>query len=469
MRNFQGQFLNALKLSGGPLIAYIIFYLTQNTGLSPEGQMVLSITAWMAFWWVTETVAMEVTGLLPIILFTLFAKMPMKTVAAPYAHPLIFLFLGAYILALGIEKTGLHKRMALLIIQIVGTRPHQLLFGFMLSTALLSMWMSNTATVVMMLPMALAVIRTIEKDNPQIGPALLLGVAYSASIGGMATLIGTPPNLVFSGVLEQQVNEPISFIKWMSIALPVSVFLLFITWWILKRPFSTNGISLKVKDLKQNTTITRSEKTVLLIFIITAFSWILRVPLLNVFIPQLNDTHIALIGGLSLLIIPYDKNKAAPILSWSDTQKLPWGTLILFGGGLSLASAFDQTGVASWLGSIIEVYAQNWNPLFVIMSTVLLINFTTEITSNLATTAVMLPILLPISEICHIPALFLLGAATLSASCAFMLPVATAPNALVFGSGKISVRYMVKNGIILNLISSISISLAFYFLMIYSQ
>ncbi|MDG1746769.1 MAG: DASS family sodium-coupled anion symporter, partial [Bacteroidia bacterium] len=349
------------------------------------------------------------------------------------------------------------------------TRPHQLLFGFMLSTALLSMWMSNTATVVMMLPMALAVIRTIEKDNPQIGPALLLGVAYSASIGGMATLIGTPPNLVFSGVLEQQVNEPISFIKWMSIALPVSVFLLFITWWILKRPFLTNGISLKVKDLKQHTTITRSEKTVLLIFIITAFSWILRVPLLNVFIPQLNDTHIALIGGLSLLIIPYNKNNATPILSWSDTQKLPWGTLILFGGGLSLASAFDQTGVASWLGSIIEVYAQNWNPLFVIMSTVLLINFTTEITSNLATTAVMLPILLPISEICHIPALLLLGSATLSASCAFMLPVATAPNALVFGSGKISVRYMVKNGIILNLISSISISLAFYFLMIYSQ
>ncbi|MEC8692829.1 MAG: SLC13 family permease, partial [Bacteroidota bacterium] len=316
---------------------------------------------------------------------------------------------------------------------------------------------------------ALAVIRTIEKDNSQIGPALLLGVAYYASIGGMATLIGTPPNLVFSGVLEQQVNKPISFLEWTSMALPVAIFLLFITWWILKRPFLTNGAPLKVKDLKQNSTITRSEKTMLLIFIITAFSWILRAPLLNVFLPQLNDTHIALIGGLSLLIIPSEKNKAAPILSWADTQKLPWGTLILFGGGLSLASAFDQKGVASWLGSILQVYAQNWNPLFVIMSTVLLINFTTEITSNLATTAVLLPILLPISKICHIPALFLLGAATLSASCAFMLPVATAPNALVFGIGRISVKNMVKNGILLNLISSIIISLAFYFMMIYSQ
>lgn len=452
----------------GPSLALICYFLLQYTSLNPQGCAVLSLALWMSVWWVTEAIPMEVTALLPLMVFTLFADIPIKTIAAPYAHPLIFLFLGAYLIALAIEKTDLHKRMALKIIQFIGTQPSQLLTGFMLSTALLSMWMSNTATVVMMLPMAMAVIRLFPQNQPLFASSLLLGVAYSASIGGMATLIGTPPNLIFTAVLKEQVNLDISFMDWLVFAAPVSMLLWLITRSVLKRKLDPSMKDITLDFLALKGPITTAQKRVLLIFSITAIAWISRAPLIQVIVPKINDTHIALIGGILLFIVPMKKGVPTPILQWGDTVGLPWGTLILFGGGLSLAQAIDISGAAQWMGQLFQNHTTHWHPFWIILGVVIMVNFTTEITSNLATTAVMLPILIPFAQALDIPVFILLGGMTLSASCAFMLPVATAPNALAFGTGKIPSNKMIRTGLKLNLLSSIVISLVMYSWMIFS-
>jgi sodium-dependent dicarboxylate transporter 2/3/5 len=460
----------------GPLVFILILIFADPSGLSQEGKAILASTIWIAIWWITEAAPISVTALLPIILFPLTGGLDLKTTTAAFGHKFIFLFIGGFILAIAIEKWNLHKRIALNIIRLVGTNKSNIILGFMIATAFLSMWISNTATSVMMLPVALAIIaqlkdnpKTLENENITFGKALMLAIAYSASIGGMATLIGTPPNLVFAGVIKTNYNIEITFLEWMSFGLPVSIILLTICWAYLtkyafkfkSKEFSSgkDEINNQIKSLGK---ISFEEKTVLIVFIITALLWIIQSFVLKKFIPNIDDTIIAIISAVTLFILP-TKNIKSTILKWEDTAKLPWGILLLFGGGMALAKGFDSSGLAVWIGN--QLTSLEAFPfillLFILIASV---NFLTEITSNLATTAMILPVLVSLSSVINIHPYFLLIGATVAASCAFMLPVATPPNAVVFGSKLLTINDMVKKGFWMNLISIFVLTLLVYFL-----
>jgi sodium-dependent dicarboxylate transporter 2/3/5 len=460
----------------GPLVFILTLIFADPSGLSQEGKAILASTIWIAIWWITEAAPISVTALLPIILFPLTGGLDLKTTTAAFGHKFIFLFIGGFILAIAIEKWNLHKRIALNIIRLVGTNKSNIILGFMIATAFLSMWISNTATSVMMLPVALAIIaqlkdnpKTLENENITFGKALMLAIAYSASIGGMATLIGTPPNLVFAGVIKTNYNIEITFLEWMSFGLPVSIILLTICWAYLtkyafkfkSKEFSSgkDEINNQIKSLGK---ISYEEKTVLIVFIITALLWIIQSFVLKKFIPNIDDTIIAIISAVTLFILP-TKNIKSTILKWEDTAKLPWGILLLFGGGMALAKGFDSSGLAIWIGN--QLTSLEAFPfillLFILIASV---NFLTEITSNLATTAMILPVLVSLSSVINIHPYFLLIGATVAASCAFMLPVATPPNAVVFGSKLLTINDMVKKGFWMNLISIFVLTLLVYFL-----
>lgn len=457
----------------GPLLFLIIHFFFHPEGLSETANAVLATTVWIAVWWVTESIPIEVTALMPLILFPLFGALGLSETGAAYGHKFIFLFIGGFILAIAIEKWQLHRRIALHIIRIVGTSLINIMLGFMLSTALLSMWISNTATTVMMLPIGMAVIAQmndksgIKKSTP-FGKALMLSIAYSASIGGMATLIGTPPNLIFAGVVQELYGIEISFLQWFKFGFPITILLLLICWVYLGRfAYSLKGqelpggkelINSQIKELGK---MTREEKSVLVIFLLTAVAWICRSFLLKQFVPAIDDTIIALIAATLLFIIPSQK-KGEALLNWQDAVQLPWGVLLLFGGGIALAIGFETSGLAEWVGN--QLTALQGASLFVLVLVIIAaVNFLTEITSNLATTAILLPILAALAIVVNVHPFLLLAAATVAASCAFMLPVATAPNALVFGSGYIKMYDMIKSGIWLNIISIIVLTLIVYF------
>ncbi|MEE9439020.1 MAG: DASS family sodium-coupled anion symporter [Saprospiraceae bacterium] len=460
----------------GPLVFIIIISLPKFAELSIEGQSILGATLWIAIWWVTEAVAIYVTALLPIILFPLTGALSISATSSSYGHKYIFLFLGGFLLAVAIEKWNLHKRIALNIINAIGTNANNIILGFMAATAFLSMWISNTATAVMMLPIGMAVISqfTDNPDTPQkedriFGKALMLSIAYSASIGGIATLIGTPPNLILAGVLKETYNIDLSFTQWMSFGLPISIVLLFTCWKYLtnfafdfRSEEFPNGRALIKQQLNQIGHISFEEKRVLAIFILTAFCWIFRSKL-QIIIPHLDDTIIAMIASISLFLIPSKKSKNR-LLDWEDTRKIPWGILILFGGGMALAQGFKVTGLANWIGSYLTSL-QGITTLLLICILVAAVNFLTEITSNIATTAMLLPILAPLAITLDIHPYMLMISATLAASCAFMLPVATPPNAVVFGSGYLKISDMIKAGFIMNIISILIITL-FVFLLL---
>jgi sodium-dependent dicarboxylate transporter 2/3/5 len=398
----------------------------------------------------------------------------LKETGAAYGHKFIFLFIGGFILAIAIEKWQLHKRIALNLLKAVGTSLSNIMMGFMLSTAMLSMWISNTATTVMMLPIGLAVISQLKSkmdlNDSQFGKALMLSIAYSASIGGMATLIGTPPNLIFAGIVQELYDIEITFFQWFSFGIPISFGLLFICWFYLSRfAFPLRGIvfpggkEIINKQLDELGTMSREEKLVLFVFIGTALSWISRSFFLTQLISAIDDTIIAMIAAIILFILP-SKEKGKALLDWQDAVKLPWGILILFGGGISIAIAFETSGLAFWLGNQLGSLA-GINLFLMILITITAVNFLTEITSNLATTAILLPVLATLSLVMGTHPYILLVSATLAASCAFMLPVATAPNALVFGSGMIKMRDMISKGIWLNIISIVILTLTIYFLL----
>ena len=459
----------------GPLMFLIILNLFKSDGLSEQGVAVLAVTTWIAIWWITEAIPIEVTALLPIVLFPLFGALGLKETGAAYGHKFIFLFVGGFILAIAIEKWQLHKRIALYIIKIIGTSLINIMLGFMLSTALLSMWISNTATTVMMLPIGMAVIAqlnggsSIRNDTP-FGKALMLSIAYSASIGGMATLIGTPPNLIFAGVVQELYGIEISFLQWFKFGLPISIILLIICWaylgkvaFKLKGQEFPGGRKIISQQINKLGTMSREEKTVLAVFLLTAFAWISRSFLLKQFIPAIDDTIIALIAAVVLFIIPSSK-KGEKLLTWHDAVQLPWGVLLLFGGGIALAIGFSESGLASWVGNQLSVL--QGVSLFVMVFVIIgAVNFLTEITSNLATTAILLPILAALAVVVDVHPFLLLAAATVAASCAFMLPVATAPNALVFGSGYIKISDMIRAGVWLNIISIVVLTLIVYFIL----
>jgi sodium-dependent dicarboxylate transporter 2/3/5 len=457
--------LKWLQLLVGPLLFVLLGYLLPFHEMSSNSRLTLGIVAWMAFWWITEVVAIEATALLPLILFPIFGILDLKSAAIPYAHPYIFLFFGGFILALAIEKWDLHKRIAVHIIRFVGTKPKQLIGGVMVATAFLSMWISNTATAVMMLPIALSVIKELAMgENSKFSESMLLGVAYSASIGGMATIIGTPPNLVFVGFMEQKLGRVVSFSDWIVWALPLAAILLFITWFLLTYKLRIKGGADQTyqKIAQGLPAITKEEKRVLYVFVLTAFAWITRSWLIEPYFPFVDDTLIAMVSALILFILP--SSQGVSLIQWKDTKKLSWGSLILFGGGLSLASAFDKSGLAQWMTEWISTWNQfpNWLIILIVLA---FMNFLTELTSNLAATVVVLPLLLPMAINMGIDPYYFLAGVAISASAAFMLPVATPPNTLVFSSGHVSIKKMIQVGFRLNLLSILCIFIFVEFLM----
>ena len=466
-----------LSLFLGPILFLIIRVFFNPEGLSHEANAVLATTIWIAIWWILEPVPIAVTSLLPIILFPLTNAISITETTAFYGDKYVYLYLGGFMIALAIEKWNLHKRIAINIINIIGTNVQNIILGFMLATAFLSMWISNTATAVMMLPIAIAIVKqlkdnphTIENENKIFGKSLMLGIAYSASIGGLSTLIGTPPNLVLAGVLKETYNYEITFYQWFIFAFPISIVLLFICWKYLTSiaykfkqkefPGGKEEIMRLKTDLGKTT---YEEKVVSIVFLLVALSWIFRSLVLNKISPYIDDTIIALVFAIFLFILPA-KSKKDKILNWSDIEKLPWGIILLFGGGMALANAFKITGLAEWIG--VQIISLEGVSLFLLLLIIVTcVNFLTEITSNLATTAMLLPILTPLAESFNIHPLIIMTGTTIAASCAFMLPVATPPNAVVFGSGYLSVSDMAKKGFVLNIISILLITLFVYFLL----
>ncbi len=449
----------------GPTLFSIIQFLPISL-VSEKGDAVIAVAVWMVIWWITETVNIAVTALLPLILFPLLRVMPIEDVGANYGSPIIFLFFGGFILALALEKVNLHRRIALTIVKLTGTTPEKVVLGFMLATAFMSMWISNTASTVVMLPIAISVIKLLMDDkdgftkgDKNFALSIMLGVAFAANAGGIATVIGTPPNSVLIGLLENQYNIQISFLTWMSFGLPFSILMITFVYFVLvKWMFPCKGIvftsstNLIDQELEKLGKISFEEKRVLTIFAITVFLWITRT-LINGVFPglKLSDTIISLLGAVALFAIPLHVKKGTFVLEWSDTSKLAWGILILFGGGLALAKGMASSGL---VGLVTESIAQGNLPVLLTVSLlIVLMLFMTELMSNVALVAVLGPVVAGIAIGLNIPILNLLIPVTMASSCAFMLPMATPPNAIVFASGYVKVNQMVRAGIVLNLIA----------------
>ena len=465
----------SIALILGPLLFVLVTYLNPFEGLSEQGHAVLGTTLWVALWWVVEAIPIAATALLPIVLFPLSGGMDLSETTASFGHKYVFLYLGGFLIAIGIEKWNLHRRIALNIIAFIGSDVRKIILGFMIATAFLSMWISNTATSVMMLPIGIAIIKqlkdnpdTVEDENLIFGKALMLGIAYSASIGGVATLIGTPPNLVLAGIVQSIYGHEITFLEWFRFGFPISLILLVFCWLYLTRlafKFKQTefpGGKKEINRLKNKLgPISYEERWVGVVFSLAAFCWISRSYFLQPIFPNIDDTIIAIFFGLLLFVIP-SKKYPQPILNWKDTINLPWGIILLFGGGMALAKAFEQSGLAVWLGQLMTEFG-NLSLFFLILLLVTAINFLTEITSNLATTAMLLPVLAPLALEVGVHPYGLMVGAAVAASCAFMLPVATPPNAVVFGSGYLRISDMVAKGFIMNVFSILIISILVYF------
>ncbi|MDG2448885.1 MAG: SLC13 family permease [Saprospiraceae bacterium] len=465
-----------IGLISGPLAFLIITLFFHPEGMSDSANAVLASTVWIAIWWITEALPIAVTAMLPIILFPLTGALPLSETTASFGHKYVFLYVGGFILAIAIERWNLHKRIALTVINIIGTNVTMIILGFMIATAFLSMWISNTATSVMMLPIGMAIISQL-KDNPNtkedeneiFGKALMLAIAYSASIGGMATLIGTPPNVILAGIVEEMYPVEITFASWMMFGLPITIILQLICWKYLTSfafTFKQKGFPGGREEIKKQLNalgqISYEEKLVFVVFTLTAIAWITRSFLLKNIIPNIDDTIIAMIAAIALFLIPAGKEKGRSLVTWSEAVKLPWGILLLFGGGLALAEGFKSSGLAVWIGSQMTLL-DGMALLVLLLILIAAVNFLTEITSNLATTAMLLPILAPLALTIDVHPYILMVGATVAASCAFMLPVATPPNAVVFGSGYLTIPDMFKAGIWMNIISIILLTLITYF------
>ncbi|BCB02855.1 SLC13 family permease [Bacillus sp. KH172YL63] len=459
----------------GPLLFFFFLLFFSPEGLSQGAVGVLAGTVWIAVWWITEAIPIPATALLPIILFPLTGALESGDVTSAYGDGTIFLFMGGFIIAIAMEKWNLHKRIAMNIILAIGTSTERIVLGFMLATGFLSMWISNTATAMMMLPIGTAVVYQVneslkgEKRTGHFSKVIMLGIAYSASIGGLGTLIGTPPNTIFAAVAKQLYGIDFSFAKWMMFGVPLSAILLLATWWYLIKI----AFPLKIKELpggreiveKENRSLGRisfEEKLVLTVFVTTALCWITRSFLLSQWIPSLDDTMIAITGALVLFLLPGQKESR--LLKWEDAKKLPWGILLLFGGGLAIAKGFKETGLAEWIGKQLTVL-DGISFIIILVAVTAFVIFLTEITPNTATATMMFPIMASLAAALNVHPYSLMVAAGLAASCAFMLPVATPPNAVVFGSGFIKMGDMVKAGIWLNIISIICITLLVYLFM----
>jgi sodium-dependent dicarboxylate transporter 2/3/5 len=476
---------NRIGLFLGPMLFAAILLFVELDPANPSVTRMAAAVAWIATWWISEAIPIPATSLLPLVLFPLLKIDRAKTIAPAYMDSMIFLFMGGFIIALAIERWNLHKRIALVIIRKVGGHERRIILGFMVATALLSMWISNTACAMMMLPIGLAVVAQVEGNAPSrktqstMGLALMLGIAYAASIGGIGTPIGTPPNLVLQGFLSERFPEceVITFQSWMVMALPFVALFLVLVWILLVYvlcPIRGTGSLHRQESIEEEYKklgpMTRAERRVLLVFLTTALLWIFRKEIaLGAFqIPgwsnalgleeAVNDSTVALSMALLLFLIPGGRKPYEFLMDWKCALRLPWGILLLFGGGLALARGMETSGFSLWLGCKFQDLggAPEW---IMILSVSLLITFLTEITSNTATVQMILPVLATAAVALKINPLLLMIPATLSASCAFMLPVATPPNAIVFGSGFIPISTMARVGIVLNLVGVLVIYL----------
>lgn len=459
----------------GPALFILMLLIPTPDGMLPLAQKMAAVALLMATWWMCESIPIPATSLLPIALFPLMGIMKTKEVTAPYANDLIYLFMGGFIIALSMQRWNLHRRIAMNIVKLVGFSPGRLIFGFMIATAALSSFVSNTATTVMMMPIGLAIIahvieegkkegldKTIDfsKENFSFGLNLMLGIAYAASIGGIATLIGTPPNTVLAGFLKKTYGYEITFVGWMKVGVPLVLVFLPLCWlWLTKvaNPMQLKkvpgGNELIERELKEMGSMSAGERWTALIFGMTALAWIFRTQIGFLFPDpkMVTDAAIAMIGGLILFLIPINLKKNIFVMDWHWASKLPWGVLVLFGGGLAMAAGFESTKLAVWIGSQVGLLANA--PIFIlIIAVTTLIIFLTELTSNTATAAMVMPILSAVAIGLGQSPLLLIVPAAISASCAFMLPVATPPNAIVFGSGYVSIPQMAKTGFGLNLL-----------------
>lgn len=476
-------------LALGPLLFVIMLVMPTPAGMEPIAQKMAAVACLMATWWMTEAIPIPATSLIPIALFPLMGIMHTKKAAAPYASHLIFLFMGGFIIALAMQRWNLHRRIAMNIVKIVGFSPSRLIFGFMVATAVLSAFVSNTATTVMMMPIGLAIITHVvtegrkeglDKDidfSPEkfaFGLNLMLGIAYAASIGGVATLIGTPPNTVLAGYLQKTYGYEITFADWMKVGVPLVAIFLPLCWlWLtrianpMKLKKVPGGRDLIDSELKQMGSLSTGERWTALVFCFTALGWIFRKKIGFMFPdPKLiTDAAIAMTGALVLFLIPINFKKNIFVMDWKWASKMPWGVLILFGGGLSMAGGFKATGLATWIGSQVGLL-DNAPILVLVIAVATLIIFLTELTSNTATSAMVMPILSAVAIGLGQSPLLLVVPAAIAASCAFMLPVATPPNAIVFGSGYVTIPQMVKSGFGLNVIG-IVITVAITYLIVF--
>lgn len=473
-----------LKIGTGGLIGILTYVaLPGDPGeLSEPARLTAAIGAMMAVWWMTEALPLAVTALVPVALFPLADVGSVGEITAHYADPVIFLFLGGFLLALAMQSCGLHRRIALLIVLAVGVQPSRLVAGFMLATAFLSMWISNTAAAVMMLPIGTSIVLLVEHqgwsdlDDPPghhpvetatFATGLMLGIAYAASIGSLTTPIGTPPNLFLIGFLEQNYGIAISFGQWMLFALPIAIVLLPAAWYLLVKVLYQPGFDaipagrqMIQLELYRMGSLSRAERLVATVFVSTVLAWILRDPLTGwdwlagnlPAITRLTDPGIAIIAAITLFAIPFDWQSGERVLTWNTAEDVPWNVLLLFGGGLTLAAAVSSTGLDRWIGTQLSGLTDLPIVLLVAGVTAVII-ILTELTSNTATVATFLPILAGVAVVSGLDSMLLVVPCALAGTCAFMLPVATPPNAIVFGSGEISIWQMARAGVVLNLLA----------------
>ena len=461
------------------LIIGIMFLMIACLFSSPEtlntkAWLTLGVAMLMATWWLTEAIPLPVTGLLPLIFFPILGVSSIKETAQAFSHPIIFLFMGGFIIGLAMQHTGLHKRIAYYIIAKFKNGPKSLIFGFMCATAFLSMWISNSATAIMMLPIALSIITVFKEDkntakNNNFDKALVLSIAFSATIGGIATIIGTPPNTVMAAMLSELYNYEINFLDWLKIGLPTSLILLPITWVVLTFLCFPLDSSIMIKNriindkIKELGKISQDEIMVGVVFIITASLWISRKWIssaLENIIPSgaLNDSTIAISAAIILFIIPSNRPNRDKLINWDVVQSIPWGALILIGGGLSLATVINSSGLAAWIGSL-SSNLSGISIIFIVLISIASIIILTELTSNTATASTFIPIFGATALGLGQDPLLLIIPATLGASCAFMMPVATPPNTIAYASGHLKISDMIKAGIWLNIISLIVIGI----------
>jgi len=451
-------------LWASPALAILICWIFHYFGeMETKAVITLGIAIWTALWWIFEAVPIPIASLLPLSLLPLFGILSPKVVGEKYGHPLVLLLLGGFLLSKAMEKSGAHRRIALMMVNACPSGEKFLILGFMSATAFLSMWISNTATTLMMLPMALAVIQ--GSQNKKLTIPLLLGIAFAANVGGIGTPIGTPPNLVMIGAYKDMGFPELSFSQWMKFGVPVTLIMVLVIWlWLSRNITGKNQIELPEPGKWQT-----AEIRTLIVFALTALAWITRSEPFGGWktwldLPNANDASVAFLAVIALFCIPSGNSKNDRLLDWKTANKIPWGMLVLVGAGLCLGEGFKQSGLSAKIAGIFSGI-ENLHLMGLLLGVCLLVTFLTEMTSNTATTNVLMPILGAAATASSIDPILLMIPAAMSASCAFMLPVATIPNAVVFGTGEVTVKRMAREGLVLNLLGALIISIICYFLL----